>query len=219
MNICVAPEIRWRFIRQMASFRVATRVLLLVLAAIQVSCANVAHDYRFEPDRAVGLVIGSITYDSSVGEYRWIARADASGQETRLRVGDSTWTPFTRMYDDGLKTRGGTFAVELPAGRYHLVAWQIQRGFQRSTSVGQIGIPFVIDPARATYIGNLHFSRHWEASLRDQSERDIPVLKQRYVALNDAPLGYAISPGTNLDGIGGQYQTHTDILIMIPVFR
>ena len=193
------------------------RALVACLAVVASSCANVPSDYKLDPAKPVGLVVGSITYESSIGEYGLVAQSIETSKRIVFKVGHGEWTPFTRMHDDDLGMRGGTFAVEVPSGEYRIVGWQVRQGFSTSRSTHPVEVPFLVQSGQSTYLGNLHFSPHWVASLHDQATRDLPILERRFRALRSSPLAIAISEGTHLEQFGGGYMSRTDIPIFIPV--
>jgi hypothetical protein len=171
---------------------------LLLLAALAVaSCASVPDS----PD-ASGRLIGTITYESSLGEYRIGLTSDRLERPALVRIGH-LWHPFVRMYDADLKMRGAPFSVNLPAGDYRIAYWEVAQGQARTTSRTPIGIPVRVEKGRATYLGNLHFSSDWEASLREETARDLPILRARFPELAGMPIMSSIDAGTKRERVGG----------------
>jgi len=192
----------------------------VLLALMLTGCANVNSDYALDASKTVGLAVGTITYDSSVGLYNVSAvpsgRAYKQEEGRIFKVGDSMWHPFIRMYDDDLKARGGTFAVELPAGEYVLKRWFINQGYITYAAKSDIGITFKVEPGKSVYLGNFHFDENSEVSLRDRAARDLPVLRKRFRAMEAAPLAFAISSDANFDKIGGEYSRRMDSPAFVP---
>lgn len=182
------------------------RYFLIGLAAyLLASCASVSSDYQFAGDKSVGLAIGSITFESSIGQYGLVAQRAADGKKFSFKVGSSLWSPFSRWFDPELKSRGGTYAVELPVGRYSLTRWEVFQGSRHSVSSQHIPVTFYIEQGKATYLGNLHFGEDWLVSLRDRADRDLPLLKNRIPALNGVPVEIVIDKNGELKGVGGRY--------------
>lgn len=152
----------------------------------------------------MGRVVGTITYESSIGEYR-IGLVRSQQRPVLIRIGSLLWHPFVKMHDEDLKMRGEPFSMVLPAGDYRMAFWEVAQGQARSTSRDPIDISFRVDPGKATYLGNLHFSAQWQVSLRDEAARDVPILRSRFPELADMPVASAIEPGAEHPRIGGGY--------------
>jgi len=188
-------------------------VALTALCAFLASCASpsatrtsVAADHKLDSTGTMGLVVGSITYDSGLGVYSISFGKDAARPDQVASVGWSMWPPLGPVYDDDLKAKGGTFAIEVPAGEYKLAKWFIRQGYIIYKAEQTIGIPFTVEAGKVTYLGNIHFQESGEVSLRDRSSRDIPTLKARFSAVKAADVGLSIAEGFNLDAIGGATQ-------------
>lgn len=194
-------------------------LLALTLALLGASCANVPSDYKFDPAKDDGLVIGSITYDSSLGKYSLIVISPGSSKPLAMSVGYSQWPPLGPLNDDALKARGGTYAIAAPAGNYRIIGWEIRQGAKSTRNSAPIDVPFTVDKGKASYLGNLHFSEDWEVSLRDRSARDLPVLQTRYETLKQAPLQFTIAKDTNIEKLGGEYRSQFQIPIFVPIVR
>lgn len=189
------------------------------------SCANVPADFQFDASKDVGLIVGSITYESSIGLYALAVVGSSEATSTvrpKIDVGYSMFPPLGPLYDEALKAKGGMFAVAVPAGNYKIVGWAVRQGAKISGPGQRVDIPFVVERGKASYVGNLHFSPDWEVSLRDRAARDLPALSAKYDALKKAPLAYTIAQDTDLRGIGGEYQSRFDyssVPIFVPVKR
>lgn len=177
-------------------------LLWLTAAFVLASCAGLAPR---EPSGTEGLVVGTITYDSSLGEYRVGLLSVDAEHPSLIRVGHSLWHPFVRMYDDDLKMRGAPFSVRLPAGDYRIAYWEVSQGQARSNSTAPIELPLRVEAGKATYLGNVHFSAHWEVSLNDEAGRDLPILKARFPEIEPLAILPAIEPGTKHERLGGAY--------------
>ena len=198
----------------------------LLMSLLLASCANVASDFKFDPAKPTGLVIGSISYESGLGKFYLYATSPSAPRPVSFAFGCSLW-PCIEPSDDSSfsasetpKQRGGGFAVEVPEGTYRLVGWSVIRGALQSRSTSPIDIEFIVERGKATYIGNLHFDAHWEdVQLRDKASRDLPLLQEKYAALKTTPLSFAIASGTVLKGIGGTFQTRMEGPIYMPIVR
>jgi hypothetical protein len=192
---------------------------LLPLALLLSACVNVPSNYKLDASKSAGLVVGTITYDSSIGQYGLVVASQATGATTVLEVGSSMWPPLKPMHDDALNAKGSTFARELPAGKYQIASWQVRRGYRVSEPETSFQIAFSVEAGKATYLGNLHFDADWEnVTLRDMSSRDLPILQFRFPALALNPVAFGIAPGTNLQKLGADYDTHLGSMpIFIPI--
>lgn len=203
--------------------------MLLMGAAplLLASCANVPSDFKFDPKKASGLVVGSISYETSFGKYVLAAQSEESGTGVAFSIGCAFWPCFETTDDPAYskgetpKQRAGGFALELPAGKYRLTGWWVRRGDFLSRSATPFSIPFVVEQGHASYLGNLHFDGEWEnVTLRDRASRDLPLLNERYAALRAAPLAHTIAPGVEISKLGGAYDTRLEyrpVPIYIPV--
>jgi hypothetical protein len=204
--------------------------LLLVSACTILlgSCANVPTNFKFDPAKPTGLVVGTISYESGLGKYFLIAMSQSAQAPVELGFGCPIW-PCIEPADDPAfskdelpKQRGGGFAVEIPEGVYRIVGWRVVQGAARSRSTSPINIDFRVERGRASYIGNLHFDGDWEnVSLRDRSSRDLPLLQAKYDVLRTIPIAFTISPGAEITKLGGAYQRtmHIEGPIFVPARR
>jgi hypothetical protein len=208
------------------SFRHHYASLLVPLALGLASCAGTPTDFKFDPARNTGLVVGSISYEGGLGRYVLVAKDKSTGAIVSFNFGCTLVPCFTSTDDEKFskgevpKQRGGGFAAEVPAGEYQIVAWQIVQGAKRSTSTSPIDIPLMVEKGKASYVGNLHFDAHWEnIQLRDKVQRDLPLLQAQYPVLEKTPLAYSIAAGTSIEKLGGSYQSRIKFPVIIPIVR
>lgn len=195
----------------------------LSVCAFLSSCASpgarlsVAADYKLDPGSPTGIVVGSITYDTGLGVYSVSWTPAAGGRGYAGSVGYSMWPPLGPEYDPDLKAKGGTFAVEVPAGEYTLQRWSQRAGYVIYSATRPIGLTFNVQPGKVTYLGNFHFLKSDEVSLEDRSSRDIPVLKTRYAAVKSADVAMSIADGFSLQAIGGESQRRVQTPAYLPI--
>ena len=164
---------------------------LFALSALLSSCANVRSDYSFEKGKNVGLIVGSVSFESGLGRYHLVIVNRSTSQTFQLGFGCSMFPCLVQASDDDNysrtetpKQRGGGYVIEVPEGEYRIVGWRVQQGYINSRSKAPIEIDFVVNPGAASYLGNLHFDADWEnVKLRDKSARDLPLLKKEYAVL------------------------------------
>lgn len=191
-------------------------------------CANNIPDDHRAAATATGIAAGSITYTGALGARGLALKNDETGQVTHVRVGTSnTLNPFARPeVDDRLGQVGGTFAVVLAPGRYTVGPWQIRQGPGTLTSMQPVGLPFIVETGKVTYLGSFHFedtariglgTRDAEVTLEDKSARDLPVLEERYKALAAMPKAAALNPGSRYTGLGGSGALRFDLPVMVPI--
>jgi hypothetical protein len=204
------------------------RIGAVAMATALAGCAsNISDDYRAGAT-ATGIAAGSITYNGALGSRSLALKNDETGAVTHVRVGTSnTLNPFAQPeMDDRLGQVGGTFAVALPPGRYTVGSWQIRQGPGTLTSMQPVGLPFIVDTGKVTYLGSFHFqdtariglgTRDAEVSLEDKSARDLPVLIERHRALATMPKAAALNPGSKFTGLGGGSALRFDLPVMVPI--
>ena len=196
------------------------RLAFYALATLALtSCANISGSYKFDPSNDEGLLVGSITYDTSLGLYWLYVKPSGANPPPKIDVGSSMWPPLSPQFDDALQAKGGTYAVAVKSGKYTLQSFGVKQGYTTYSSTVPIGIEILVEKGKTTYVGNLHFWKDDTVSLQDKSGRDIPALKAKYEVLRSAPLAFTIADGTEIKGLGGPFQSRTQIPIMVPVGR
>ncbi len=204
------------------------RIALWMAAVVLLSgWGNVGRNYRFDPGGSEGLVAGSISYEGGLGRYFLVVESEATSRKHELGFGCAVWPCMQPADDEDFsrgempEQRGGGFVVSLPEGTYRLTGWRVRQGSLSSRSKEPVDIEFVVARGKVSYLGNLHFDGDWEdVRLRDRSDRDLPLLQEKFPVLQDAGLAYSIAPGTDLVGIGGMYKRGLEnLIIFIPVAR
>ncbi len=201
------------------------RILLnLLLAFLLSSCANVSKNFMFDPNKATGLVVGSVSYESGFGKYYIVAKGQESTKLTEFGFGCPVFPCFEPANDsrfsaaENPKQRGGGFAVEVPEGRYRILGWRVRQGQMDSRSQEPINIDFTVERGKVSYLGNLHFDAHWEdVHLRDKASRDLPLLREDYPVLNTASFASTIAPNTDIGKLGGEYKRGIEGPIFVPI--
>jgi hypothetical protein len=170
-----------------------------------------------ETNNPPGLVVGSITHETSNGTYS-LGIAGKPGQRIRSpSVGAGMWTPFNKEMDEELKEKGGTYTLDLPAGEYRIVGWFIRRGSTDTRSAEPFEVPFSVEAGKISYLGNLHLDQHWEnVTLRDRASRDMPILVKRLPKLASLEVAHTIRQGANLERLGNGYTSRSDIPFIMP---
>jgi len=193
------------------------------LVSLLCACANVSRDFKFKPDGSTGLVVGSISYESGLGKYFLVAQNVETLKIVEFGFGCSIFPCLAPANDtvysanEVPKQRGGGYAVEVEEGQYRIVGWHVVQGYMNARSKRRTDIRFTVERGKASYLGNLYFDSEWEAvQLRDKSERDLPLLRAEFSALNTAPFAYTIAPSSKVEGFGGEYQRGIEGQIFIP---
>jgi hypothetical protein len=210
-----------------------TRVVLGLLTALLAACAapNISPEYKLSQSGGRGVAAGSITYQGPYGAYSVSIQAKGTGDEYLVKHGGGTTLDPRLAFrgekpDAGLKQRGSPFAIELPAGHYVIKSWHVSSGAANIISTVPIDIEFDVQAGQAIYLGNFHFTETSRvvrlitgasATLSDQSERDIPVLRAAFPALKDTPITQAISQHARFADVGGRGFTRITIPIFVPV--
>ena len=191
--------------------------LLLVPFVITLSACASNEPAATATTTVPGLVVGSITHETSNGIYR-IGIIGKPGQRIRAPSVGGGMLSFSKQMDDDLKEKGGNFDLELPPGEYRIVAWSIRRGTTDTQSAQPFEIPFLVESGKISYLGNLHFDQHWEnVSLRDRALRDMPIIIKRVPKLATLEVAYTIRKDANLERLGNGYKSRSDIPFIMPL--
>jgi len=198
--------------------------LISLLAVLLFGCANVPQDFSFKPNGTTGLVVGSVSYESSFGKYYLVAEDLKSRKIYQFGFGCPIVPCFEPANDEAYsanelpKQRGGGYAVEVPEGDYRIIGWHVVQGYKHSRSSRLVDLRFTVAHDKVSYLGNLHFDADWEAvELRDKSARDLPLLRSTYPVLNSTPFAFTIAPGMRVERLGGEYQSRFEGFVYIPM--
>jgi hypothetical protein len=173
-------------------------LLTLLLASTLIGCgtANIRDDYKLDTASGEGLVIGSITYDGAMAEYRINYEREGGGTRNYFSAGAAMYPAMPRNDFPTNSFRGALFSSALPAGRYLIRKSSTSGGMVNSHSTNPETIAFEVAPGKATYLGNFHFVpvRRFNILIGakvihlDQLARDQSVFHKRYPALTNTPI-------------------------------
>ena len=186
---------------------------ILLLATLMTSCAStnsVPTNFQLNADSAQGLIVGSITYESTIGRFGVEATARDGGPGFYAAIGFTMWPPLGPQFDEELRKKGGTFAVAVRPGQYTLQRWTLQSGQRTSAPSRPFMVPFNVVAGKVTYLGSFQFAADGSVTLADQSERDLPLLRKRVPAVGAAPLAVAIRSGARVEGLGKDTASRID---------
>lgn len=197
------------------------KIGLLVLAAVLLSgCAtpNVSSDYELSEASGDGLVIGSVTYNGSLSEYKIYYRQLPTGESGFFKAGVSQIPPFPRndFSGNGTGAVGELFSAKLPAGRYEFFSWRVSSGAAGTQSTEPFSIEFVVTAGQPTYLGNFHFLPNRRLGLtvtganvyhRQQSTQDLALFKQKYPKLAQQSITMPLPADMPDLRIGKNYST------------
>ncbi len=177
---------------------------LLVLSGCAYNTGSVDKDFAFTPETDSGLIIGSATlgegnrwYEASFRfHFSEAGEPDIFGGRGGGFISAFPYNSLMRRTEpsDFKNATGTVFAITLAPGDYVFDNWDLDNG---STAilypVNPKPLKFTVRKGEATYIGNLHMYLRTGRSLAgirvvadgrpailDRSERDIPLLLQRY---------------------------------------
>jgi hypothetical protein len=109
-------------------------------------------DFKFDPSKATGLIVGSVSYEGGLGKYSLVIQPSSPQSSIELGFGCPIW-PCLEPADDPAfseaelpKQRGGGYAIEVPEGVYRIIGWQIVRGARRAGSTHSITHNFIYPP-------------------------------------------------------------------------
>ncbi|TQV82135.1 hypothetical protein [Denitrobaculum tricleocarpae] len=180
---------------------------LLLIGFVLSGCATKSVDtsFAFTPETETGLVVGSASsdvkdeswYDGLVKFY--YIKTDEIGKLGTKNAGFIYALPPTLPLgapgdSEFSDSDGSVFAIALEPGDYILSRWEIEVGaYAIIYPVDPAPLPFTVEKGKATYVGNLHmFFRtarniigltsinDGRPAISDRSERDLPLLLERY---------------------------------------
>lgn len=191
-------------------------VVLLGLLGLQgCSTPNIKSDYQLEKSTGEGVVIGSVTYDGRLSEFKVFYRAIPDGKAAFFKAGVGQVPPFPRNDFSGAGATGELFSSALPAGVYEFFAWGIHSGGAGTASTEPFSIKFTVTAGQPTYLGNFHFVPNRMLGLtvtgavvyhRSEAERDLQVFKRNYPSLAAKQIKMPSIAG-NGSPISGSYET------------
>jgi hypothetical protein len=165
---------------------------ILSAAVLLASCAtfNVSKDYSLADKTGSGLVVLSLTHTLGgvTVEYRPVG-----GQKMGAFMTGNMQDPL-----DWDKPRGRLVVMELPAGTYELYQWRSGRGAYVTYTSKTFYIPFTVVQGKATYIGSFFIdadeaTQKYRMELTDRSDRDIPLLLEKYKNIKESDVNKKIS--------------------------
>ena len=170
--------------------------LLLVSALIGCTTSNIRDDYRLDSTRDEGLVIGSITYDGAMAEYRISYEREGGANRGYFSAGAAMYPALPRNDFPTNGFRGALFSSALPAGRYFISHSGTSSGMVNSYASSPSTIAFEVVPGKVTYLGNFHFVPVRRLNILvgakvmhlNQLERDQAIFHKRYPTLAGAPI-------------------------------
>ena len=187
-------------------FQNPTRFALVVVGFLLSGCAtkSVGTEFAFTPESETGLIIGSASSSQEDSWYSASVRFFYAKANDENPLGASTSGFIQALPRNPLLgttgpsefqgTDGSLFAIALPPGDYVFSTWDIDNGSQAIIyPVDPKPLTFKVRKGEATYIGNLHMFLRTGKNLlgitiiadgrpiiADKSDRDIPLLLERY---------------------------------------
>ena len=184
--------------------RIAVFLAGLTLSGCAYNADSVDRDFAFTPETDTGLIIGSATlgegnhwYAASFRfHYSRAGEPDIFGGKGRGFISAFPYNSLMRRTEpsDFKNATGTVFAIPLAPGNYVFDKWDLDNGATAMIHpVNPLPLKFTVRKGEATYIGNLHMHLHagrtlpgigvigsGRPAILDRSERDIPLLLQRY---------------------------------------
>lgn len=185
------------------------RFAFLLAGLLLSGCATKSADtsFAFTPETETGLIVGSASsaeenswYDAAVRfRYAIAGRQDSFGNKGGGFIEALPNHPLLGPSgpSDFADATGTLFAIPLPPGDYVFHEWDIDNGSNAIIyPIDPKPLPFTVKKGEATYIGNLHMHLRTgrnilgitiiadgQPAITDRSERDIPLLLERYANL------------------------------------
>lgn len=188
-------------------FQNPARFALVLFGFLLSGCAtkSVGTDFAFTPESETGLIIGSASadkkdeswYDGLVKFY-YIKKSEVGKFGTKHAGFIYAVPPSLPLGAPGpsefADSEGSVFAIALAPGDYILHRWEIEVGaYAIIYPVEPPPLPFTVEKGQATYVGNLHMFFQTGRNvigltsiadgrpvITDRSDRDIPLLLERY---------------------------------------
>jgi hypothetical protein len=208
---------------------------LLLAPCLLAACAapNIADSFRLQEDSGAGVAVGTITYSGGYGSYRVLLESVSTKKSYTIEHGSGqTLNPVLAFRGEEphprLQATGSPFAVELPAGAYVLKSWRFSQGAANIWSTGATNLQFDVPAGKAVYIGNFHFietsrfarmTTGISVTLSDQSDRDLPAVRDGFRALGQTELALSLAPGTKIENLGGGTAGRVTMPTFVPAPR
>ncbi|WP_282610342.1 hypothetical protein [Pelagibius sp. Alg239-R121] len=197
MSLLADRPRRWACLQVMAA-----GIAIAVLSGCDAK--SIDTNFAFTPETKTGLIIGSASSSREYSRYAATVRFlyAKAGQQSSARQQNTGFIQSLPVDPLTLKpgsseltgTDGTLFAISLTPGNYILEGWNIDSGTDAVVRPPDPKpLTFQVHQGKATYIGNLHmFVRIGQSPqgvtvisgaqpvIIDKSERDIPLLLQRY---------------------------------------
>lgn len=197
--------------------RLFLRPLLLSLCCAAVGGCytpreNIKGDYNYDAAMPTGLVVGSATSPDGklIPNFAGFYFQNADGSETgRIDVRTFNFGLYRDTESDLPNVHGHLFAIALPPGTYEIVSWQISSGNVTISPRNLSPLTFVVEPDTTKYIGDLNLDiltgknifgmtilAGAVANVRDEHERDLPLLKYKFPRLKHSDVKIETMDGT-----------------------
>lgn len=199
----------------------ATILATLAIANLATGCSRIAQKNLAEDSPSIvhsggGIIVGSVTapkvlHYHKTALFRYRALGDDGKPGGILTSGRTPgWQPTIPECDeDGLEQEcGRLFAVSLPAGGYEI--FEVSAVGDNDSYRVFPPLQFTVLEGKVSYLGDLHVSYcqgmvhsmrggilGGEISIRDEFDRDIPLLKSKYSQLNSVDVDKRLLPATS----------------------
>ena len=139
-----------------------------------------------------GVVIGALTmdkhnYTNGASFYYGIAEAKKGDKLEAIRIvpPQTFYVHFEPDLFDGDKAVH-YFKIKKPKGKYRFYArTTFKNGVQYAETITyELNVPFEIEKGKIKYIGEINCKRDQSYEVNDQSERDLPKLKEMFPTIN-----------------------------------
>ncbi|MBU2714381.1 hypothetical protein, partial [Zooshikella harenae] len=161
------------------------KLLCIVFSLAISSCytLNIPPDYELDAKPHYGLAVFSISSNYTLDNFRVYYGGSSDFSEYVVSGHVKLKTAETPLDWVGGDLRGRLAVIELPEGKYSFMS--IHRQYPSSTLSGRFDAPFEVEANKATYLGDLAVlinpeRTKFKAIIFDSSERDLPLLFNRY---------------------------------------
>ena len=196
---------------------VMLRFIVLVLCISMGGCASsqmLGSDYALDSDSGNGILVASVSYRGGYSGYAVFYERLEGGARGMIEFGKGmAILPVIPRGDfSHLNRKGKVFAVELPAGSYHVERWRVHSGYAWIIPSEPFSLEFEISPGRVTYLGNFDFIQTASRGLTvtgvevmhsDHSDVDMQIFLDQHPLIDEQEMIMGVEANKMTHGIGG----------------
>ncbi len=197
-------------------------ILFMVLLSACSATSSVKSDYSLSKASNRGVLLTSITYLGRPSAYIIQYKAEGSSEISTIQIGSSESTLSINAFvptTSPLGVNGDLMAVELPAGKYRIIGWQVKSNSATVTHKNTFEIPFEIVAGKASYIGRFGFDQVGslgptqtasKVDYKDESVMDLLAMMSKYPKIQKQDILMQVEQAPILM-LGGESMLHLQL--------